>query len=754
MYNLFLYFLSLYFRISHGCTFLKLEQFLADIATAKLERLKSQSSHKGIPHTFTLKGISWEKFHPDDIALWPSHDLLEDMFLYTYRSLSHLYKAKLEDVSASLLSMDHTFKVCSNIGHICKSSGKWITLYDSLIALMNEDGYVLGYKLTASTAFAAAEPLMLTIKNRLPPESLNGLLIIIDNCCAWKKKLIDVFGSAIEVKLDLFHAVQRITKTIPKHFLVRRVFLQDLRNVFRQAEDDGEDRKYPTPEPSVLKKNLEDLQSKYDKVEADGIKILNSATLTAISNLTTHIEKGCLSNIPPGAGTNQNERLHRLLNESAIAVSRIGPELANALLDVIFYNWNSRRNAPPNKTVPVLPISQTFDQTISESNAVYGPQLSTGEQLPLSTNSDNLVALDIEELHVIYHNTLSLTEYTLKYFPKFDLDMLMIGACLEKNDSVSSFFLGAQQQLCTNILKVGLEKEEDVEDNVLLDNQTLVTSHTSFQSAVEAVHQHCQTHCVNIVLLGAGATCACMTFIPNISTDNIQTHYIGIAGDKTAGYTLANLRKSEKIIDSVKATSSDGATKIAYDSNTIKLSAPDIHKTNSQKGCRCGKGSKKEMKTSCHNQDNSYSSRCPCLQSSKPCGQECRCVQCQNPHGSFDRVHAPPHKRQKRCTTKRPTLKRSTGQQYYTAVEGQAPKSGWGTADSVALYTCHNWGLKDKRTTTLTNLHLHELYSALIQKCCETCHHCPVSSKSKEQVTGKYKYIKDLMNAICNMWNC
>jgi hypothetical protein len=56
--------------------------------------------------------------------------------------------------------------------------------------------------------------------------------------------------------------------------------------------------------------------------------------------LRVHIVKGCLSGIPKGLGTNHNERLHRLLNKSAMCVSRISTHLAKALRHGIFYVWN------------------------------------------------------------------------------------------------------------------------------------------------------------------------------------------------------------------------------------------------------------------------------------------------------------------------------------------------------------------------------------------------------------------------------
>ena len=62
-----------------------------------------------------------------------------------------------------------------------------------------------------------------------------------------------------------------------------------------------------------------------------------------LENLKVHIERGCLSGLPPDGGTENNERLHRYLNSSFLrGTSVISLELAGAILVVIFYAYNAR----------------------------------------------------------------------------------------------------------------------------------------------------------------------------------------------------------------------------------------------------------------------------------------------------------------------------------------------------------------------------------------------------------------------------
>ena len=62
-----------------------------------------------------------------------------------------------------------------------------------------------------------------------------------------------------------------------------------------------------------------------------------------LDNLKVHIDRGCLSEFPPGGGTENNERLHRYLNRSFLrGASIISSKLAGSILAVIFYAYNAR----------------------------------------------------------------------------------------------------------------------------------------------------------------------------------------------------------------------------------------------------------------------------------------------------------------------------------------------------------------------------------------------------------------------------
>ena len=143
------------------------------------------------------------------------------------------------------------------------------------------------------------------------------------------------------MKLDLFHAVKRIITTLRKKHPLSHQCRQDLQLVFRKDGDSGTKRMETTPEPGVINTKLENFASKWKDIEDQhGKKVFSSDTLDAVRKLKEHILLGCLSNIPPGGGTNRNERLHHHLN-SLFTRTKVGVLLAYALLTIVIHAYNT-----------------------------------------------------------------------------------------------------------------------------------------------------------------------------------------------------------------------------------------------------------------------------------------------------------------------------------------------------------------------------------------------------------------------------
>ena len=193
----------------------------------------------------------------------------------------------------------------------------------------------------------------------------------IDNCCAWRGKLIEVFGDNIEVKLDLFHAVQRTIKTIPKRGkrdsvvkMIRRRLINDFTTIVQDPSDHGPTRTMNTPSKLRILEKLENFLVKWKKETYRDENILPSTAITEIDHLRKHIERGCLSGIPPSCGSNRNEAMHKTLCKN-ISRQHLGIQLALALLGIGFFTWNQKidQTQTQNYLQPIQAFYSSFLET-------------------------------------------------------------------------------------------------------------------------------------------------------------------------------------------------------------------------------------------------------------------------------------------------------------------------------------------------------------------------------------------------------
>ena len=80
--------------------------------------------------------------------------------------------------------------------------------------------------------------------------------IYVDDCCKLRCKIQSIFGCNVAVKLDLFHATQRIITTLNRKCKPNAKCMQDLTLVFRTAGDREKDGSCPTPSTDILLTNF------------------------------------------------------------------------------------------------------------------------------------------------------------------------------------------------------------------------------------------------------------------------------------------------------------------------------------------------------------------------------------------------------------------------------------------------------------------------------------------------------------------
>jgi hypothetical protein len=247
--------------------------------------------------------------------------------------------------------------VAVNIGLKRKSDGAWVKQFNSLFVVLNEKHEVVTWKLTKLEQFTAVKSLLEQFRDR--EDLLHGgvQFFMLDNCCSWRKKIHEVFGEETRVLLDLFHATQRVTKTIVKSHPFQANCKHECAMVFRHIDDRGEKRQKETPPKEILIENVDSFAEKWKHIsESSAVPLLRDSFEKEVANIRKHIELGCLSDIPPGYSTSINESLHEKINKF-FACAKMGPELAFALLTVFFYAWNSRKKNKINGIPIVEPLS-------------------------------------------------------------------------------------------------------------------------------------------------------------------------------------------------------------------------------------------------------------------------------------------------------------------------------------------------------------------------------------------------------------
>ena len=86
--------------------------------------------------------------------------------------------------------------------------------------------------------------------------------------------------------------------------------------------------------------------------------------------MNKHVEKGFVSGIPPGGGTENNERLPRYLNRIFLrGATCFSVEVANAALIVLFYVYNGRIiNGKKGKVAFYIPLLLQKSSTNAQFN--------------------------------------------------------------------------------------------------------------------------------------------------------------------------------------------------------------------------------------------------------------------------------------------------------------------------------------------------------------------------------------------------
>lgn len=335
-----------FLAICEGIAHLNFKEFSERIACFSL----SQNSNE---HT---QVEDYESFYGDSMFSLPGNKKVMEIFLANFVDRQFHCDAEMEKIarSSTTITCDHTFKASKCICASRGSDKKCVKQFENLFIVLNEEHKVVGWKLTKNTAFEEVRELLGELKKSLDK---NLQTVIVDDCCKVRCQYQSIFPGVV-VKLDLFHAAQRVIKTFPKGTDRSKQLSAEFGLISREDGDCGASRGLPTPQPDKMERNLENFIKRWKSTLDQNNQC---KTFREMENLRVHVRKGCLSGIEPDQGTECNERIHQTLNKSLLCgAPTIGPEIAIAVLSLIFYGLNCKKQGKKHegnsRIIPLVPL--------------------------------------------------------------------------------------------------------------------------------------------------------------------------------------------------------------------------------------------------------------------------------------------------------------------------------------------------------------------------------------------------------------
>lgn len=279
-------------------------------------------------------------------------------------------------------------------------------------------------------------------------------------------------------------------------------FSKEVGMIFRAREDSSEVRKMPTPHPEVMTENLENFVKRWQTfLNQDNME----RTLTEIDHLRRHISKGCLSDLNPGEGTESNESLHHVLNRSLLCgATTIGPELAIAVITLLFYSINCKQRGTKHyrnsRIVPFIPLIKhgSEDSVLNEymAGAHLGSDIPEQVQLDCvwNTNCANNNAdtdtnsISQDEIVVIGDVQDMYNETVAKLLLKNMTQLRSILENINKDSQDRCFNAYDVPIMQLSSVKQTLITDEDVSENTDVNHRQLLLKHlASFNLRIDPV---------------------------------------------------------------------------------------------------------------------------------------------------------------------------------------------------------------------------------------------------------------------------
>jgi len=190
--------------------------------------------------------------------LFPSNNKLMYIFLEYFQKRELYYKTDMKKcVSVTkAISCDHTLKIRKYISARRERNDKSVKHFQKLFIVLKERHQIIIWWLTRTTLFDEIRTFLVGLKKNLS-NKLNN--IVVDDYCKVRALHQFVF-LGVEVKLHLFHAVQRVSK----NSRFSKKLSEDMGMIFRQNGNCCKVREMATPFPAVILENLDNFKKKVE----------------------------------------------------------------------------------------------------------------------------------------------------------------------------------------------------------------------------------------------------------------------------------------------------------------------------------------------------------------------------------------------------------------------------------------------------------------------------------------------------------
>lgn len=154
--------------IRQGVNFLKISEGIASLNHEEHTRIGSAFDAAREEGLTAPPPFNFDDFYTNDIFSFPSNDQLMSMFLQQFKLNRNTYIREMQTITGKSISCDHTFKVSRNIGVVREGEEeRFLKQFPNLYIVLNENGQILDWRLTKSTAFDEVQDVMIKLKERL-----------------------------------------------------------------------------------------------------------------------------------------------------------------------------------------------------------------------------------------------------------------------------------------------------------------------------------------------------------------------------------------------------------------------------------------------------------------------------------------------------------------------------------------------------------------------------------------------------------